>query len=363
MTIDAKLFMTLLVLLLATVAALSYHWTRRHSQSLAGLGLDRVDLTQSLAVAPFGVVVIDRAGEIVLQNPAASRLLAREEVQKAFFADLAAHSELAYRVMNVPLQSADPLPSLSWWRTRSDVGQLIVVQGREAQIERERAMQVYWGSISHEMRTPLTSLLSHLDVARSADTPSDLRERSLTISQQQARRLSQLIQDVLDLGRLQFRTPVERRALDIILVAEEAVATMILQAEEAGIALSLQYDGGLLPVFGDEDRLKQVFVNLIDNAINYARAGDEVAVTLLEHEQGVCCTVRDTGVGISVEHLPRITERFYRANRDKRGSGLGLAIVSEILRQHDSKLEIESATEGALRGTKMRFLLPVISTL
>ncbi len=114
-------------------------------------------------------------------------------------------------------------------------------------------------------------------------------------------------------------------------------------------------------VVGQEDRLLQVFLNLLDNAVKYSRPGDRAVVSLAQTEGGVECVVRDTGPGIPAEHVPHVTRRFYRAAPQKiEGSGLGLALVEEILRRHQSHLEIESHTEGEETGTRVRFVLPVL---
>ncbi len=110
---------------------------------------------------------------------------------------------------------------------------------------------------------------------------------------------------------------------------------------------------------GAADRLHQVFLNLLENALLYCRPGDRVTISLRRTPKGVECVVCDTGPGIPAEHLPHITRPFYRAAPQAvPGSGLGLAIVEEVLRRHGSRLEIESRTEGPERGTQVRFVLP-----
>ena len=104
----------------------------------------------------------------------------------------------------------------------------------------------------------------------------------------------------------------------------------------------------------------QVFLNPLDNVCKYSRPGDRVEVTLRRGREGIACAVYDTGPGIPAEHLPHITRRFYRADRrGMEGSGLGLALVKEILRRHQSRLEIESRAGGEETGTCARFILPV----
>lgn len=215
--------------------------------------------------------------------------------------------------------------------------------------------------LSHELRTPLATLLTHLEVLRLPQIPEETRRQSIHLMQVEARRMARLVHDLLELGRLETSAAIERRPVDLLATVEEAIAQVAPQARARQIALSLQADTPLPLVVGDADRLKQVFLNLLDNAVKYSRPGDRVVVSLQQDpaRDGIACAVCDNGPGIPAEHLPYITHRFYRvASQDVEGSGLGLAVVEEILRRHQSRLEIESRSEGAETGTCARFILP-----
>jgi signal transduction histidine kinase len=149
------------------------------------------------------------------------------------------------------------------------------------------------------------------------------------------------------------------RPIDPLLVAEEAVAAVILAAEERRVDVELQAASPQPRVLADPDRIKQVFLNLLDNAVKYARAGDRVVVRLEPAGQRVVCAVRDSGPGIPPEHLAHVRERLYRGRRDVEGSGLGLALADEILRLHHTELRLESRTDGPERGTVARFELAI----
>jgi two-component system phosphate regulon sensor histidine kinase PhoR len=115
-------------------------------------------------------------------------------------------------------------------------------------------------------------------------------------------------------------------------------------------------------VLGDADQLLRVWLNLLDNAVKYCRPDDQVTVSLRREGAGVRGAVSDDGPGIAREHLPHLTQRFYRAAPlEQAGSGLGLALVEEILRQHGSTLQIESQIEGDATGTRLHFLLPTVA--
>ena len=203
--------------------------------------------------------------------------------------------------------------------------------------------------------------MTHLEILRLPDVSEEIRRQSLHLLQVETKRMARLINQMLELGRLETSAEIERRPVDILALVEQAIAQSAPQAEERGITLSLQADTPLPLVVGQEDRLLQVFLNLLDNGIKYSRPGDRVTVSLGQAEEGVACVVRDTGPGIPAEHLPHVTRRFYRAAPQKiEGSGLGLALVEEILRRHQSHLEIESHTQGEETGTWVRFVLPVL---
>ncbi len=227
----------------------------------------------------------------------------------------------------------------------------------------EQAARFLLSDLSHELRTPLATLLTHLEVLRLPHIPDETRQQSISLMYVEAKRMARLVHDMLELGRLEASADIEHRPVDLLAVVEAALAQVQPQAEARQIALSLQADTPLPLVVGDPDLLKQVFLNLLDNAIKYSRPGDRAVVSLRPDPAGerVICAVCDSGPGIPAEHLPHVTRRFYRvAPHEIEGSGLGLTIVAEILRRHRSRLEIESRTEGAETGTCARFVLPAL---
>jgi two-component system phosphate regulon sensor histidine kinase PhoR len=119
----------------------------------------------------------------------------------------------------------------------------------------------------------------------------------------------------------------------------------------------LKAKAALTRTSGDADKLKQAFVNVLADSVEYGRPGDRIKICLKPETGGVLAAIQDTGPGIPPQHLPHVTERLYRVHEDRKGSGLGLAIVAEILRLHDARLEIESPSDEET-GVKVSFLLP-----
>jgi two-component system, OmpR family, phosphate regulon sensor histidine kinase PhoR len=209
---------------------------------------------------------------------------------------------------------------------------------------------------SHELRTPLTTLTGFIETLRGpAREDAEARERFLAIMQQQAARMTRLVEDLLALSRIELNEhlmPQGRVALGPLL--RHLGDTLELRAGERGMRILLDVPPDLPEVLGDRDELAQLFQNLLDNAIKYGRAKSEITVAATEtrraHDVGpspfIAIAVRDHGEGIAREHLPRLTERFYRIDtarsREMGGTGLGLAIVKHILNRHRGFLEIDS---------------------
>ncbi len=166
-----------------------------------------------------------------------------------------------------------------------------------------------------------------------------------------------LIQGAVELTRLEMTTDLTQQPVDLVVLAEGAVAQMIPLAEQRGIELSFRVATPLPRALGDADQLMRVFMNVLDNAVKYSRPGDRVDVVLSRDETGIVCAISDTGPGIATEHLPFVTQRLYRGRHDMEGSGLGLALAHEILHKHQSSLDIQSQTEGPTTGTTVRFVL------
>jgi two-component system, OmpR family, phosphate regulon sensor histidine kinase PhoR len=158
---------------------------------------------------------------------------------------------------------------------------------------------------------------------------------------------------------LEMSEEAEKQPLDLFLITESAIAGLIPQAEAKEMTISLEATAPLAQIPGDADKLKQVFLNLLDNNIKYGSPGGQIHVVLSPESDGIRVIIQDNSPGISPEHLPHIVERFYRVDKEGDGSGLGLAIATEILRLHDARLEIESSREGQESGTTVSFLLPV----
>ncbi len=221
-------------------------------------------------------------------------------------------------------------------------------------VERMRADFV--ANASHELRTPLASLLGFVETLQgpARDDPR-AREKFLGIMAEQARRMARLVDDLLSLSRIEQNLHLRPDgAVDLAMVVRHTADTLAPLAADSGIDLDLSIEGRVM-VTGDRDELVRVAENLIENAIKYGCTGREPALGALKERVLIAVTstrregvlvVTDHGAGIASEHLPRLTERFYRIDagqsRAKGGTGLGLAIVKHIMARHRGRLHVSS---------------------
>jgi two-component system phosphate regulon sensor histidine kinase PhoR len=241
-----------------------------------------------------------------------------------------------------------------FWRKSSRAVPLAPSDGSEARL------RPFLNDLAHELRTPLAVLLTHLEVQRSPTVPPETKQESVRLMQAEARRMSRMVSNILELGELETRGLVAPRLVNLRAMAAEALAELQPLAEERDIALALDAIENAYWVKGDSYRLKQALLNLADNAIKYSRPHDRVEISIERDDARgkILCVVCDTGPGIAAEHLPHLTRRFYRGVSEAiSGSGLGLALVAAILKLHDSELEIETKTSGDTTGTRVRFAL------
>jgi two-component system phosphate regulon sensor histidine kinase PhoR len=219
---------------------------------------------------------------------------------------------------------------------------------------------------SHELRTPLASLLGFVETLQGpARDDARARERFLDIMKGQAQRMKRLIDDLLSLSRIEMRAHLSpTQTVDLASIAAHMVETLTPMAKERGVIIRAALPDRPVFVMGDRDELLRVAENLIENAVKYGESGGKVDVEVLrigashgERRPHVIFAVQDYGPGIAPEHLPRLTERFYRVDvaqsRDKGGTGLGLAIVKHIVNRHRGHFDIASEPGQGARFTVM----------
>ncbi|MGO4737984.1 ATP-binding protein [Bosea sp. 2KB_26] len=230
----------------------------------------------------------------------------------------------------------------------------------------ERMRVDFVANASHELRTPLASLLGFVETLQGpARNDTGARDRFLAIMREQGLRMARLVDDLLSLSRIELRahlapdTPV-----DLSAISREIVDSLTLMARGRKVTLKLETPPQPVQVAGDRDELLRLMENLVENAIKYGREGGVVAINVVEGVSEASVSVRDDGPGIPPEHLPRLTERFYRvdtaASREAGGTGLGLAIVKHIVLRHRGRLTIESEYG---KGALFKAILPRLGAM
>ena len=227
--------------------------------------------------------------------------------------------------------------------------------------ESEKVKNDFVSSVSHELRTPLTAIRGWAETINAMPEDMDTVKKGMYVITNETERLSQMVEELLDFSRIQNgRFTLNKDKMDIL--AELGDAVMMYNEKAKKEKIKIVYDEpDMLPfVYGDKNRIRQVFINIIDNAIKYSEPGGVVSVVADEDIDKVRITISDTGCGIKEEDLPKIKTKFYKANHSKRGSGIGLAVADEIITMHGGTLRLISEEN---RGTTVVIKLPIIAPL
>lgn len=252
------------------------------------------------------------------------------------------------------------LDSRIYKKTDDELGELcdIINYMADELSKTENMKNEFISSVSHELRTPLTAIKGWAETlltTGSQDTATMHKGMEVIIGETE--RLSNMVEELLDFSRIESgRLTLVKTKMDLLAELEDAVLIYNERAKRENI--TLLYNGPeMLPfIFGDKNRLRQVFINIIDNAVKYSDSGDCVTVTAVEKDRTIEIVVTDTGCGIAAVDLPRIKTKFYKANSTRRGSGIGLALANEIVMMHGGELLVDSKENV---GTAVTVLLPI----
>ena len=222
----------------------------------------------------------------------------------------------------------------------------------------EKVKNDFISSVSHELRTPLTAIRGWGETLLDSGEPDrDTFRKGMRVIMEETERLSSMVEELLDFSRMQSgRLVMEKERLDAVAELSDAVLIFTERARQENKALEYQEPEFFAPVLGDHNRLRQVFINILDNALKYSDSGDAITVLPRLAEGAFLVTVSDTGCGISEEDLPMVKTRFYKGHTTRRGSGIGLAVADEIIRMHGGTLTLDSVKD---KGTTVSITLPL----
>ncbi len=251
-------------------------------------------------------------------------------------------------------------------RAGDELGELCgTVNAMADALERsEKLKNEFISSVSHELRTPLTAIQGWAETLGDAAvdgeiTPDEMElvNKGIRVIAEETARLSEMVEELLDFSRMENgRLKMEMERMDILAELEEAVLVYEERARKEGKSLSYTAPPMLPVLVGDRSRLRQVFLNLIDNAVKYTAPGGKIAVSAGLSGESVEIVISDDGAGIPPADLPHVKERFYKAAHSRPGSGIGLAVADEIVSRHGGTLSIRSSPG---KGTAVSILLPI----
>lgn len=301
----------------------------------------------------FNTIILIVIGLLIIVITVVSGLL----FLKSILEPIGAITNTAFRIANgnfsdrLPVNDAD------------EIGKLCdTINYMASELEStEKLKNDFISSVSHELRTPLTVIQGWSETVKSSvGVDNELVQKGVDVINGEVHRLSGLVEDLLDFSRMQSgRLQIRKEKVDVLAEIGEAVLMYQAEAKKKGLDLEFVAPEQLPPVMADPARLKQVFINIIDNAIKYSGDSGTVVVEVSQYDIYVQVKIVDMGCGIAVEDLSKVKEKFYKANNTVRGSGIGLAIADEIIKQHDGILMVDSK-EGA--GTTVTICLPFIKS-
>ena len=340
-------------------------------QTLEEIGSERDKLGTLFLHMTDGVASFACDGTPIQANPAAERLLGRHFSDISSFDQvlgtvaplsevLAIHGEPRFLLKECELGDRRILISLAPFGREGIDGIMAVLHDVTEQHHLDELRREFVSNVSHELRTPLTNISSYAETLLGAESLPDETVRSFTqVIFNEAERMNRIVRDLLTLSRFDYRKldwHVARFPLDDML--HSVCASMRLEAERLGHSLKLNCESSLL-ISGDRERLQQVVVNVLSNALKYTPACGCIEMTAGRIGDMARIIVRDNGIGIPKEDLPRLFERFYRVDkaRSRRsgGTGLGLSIAREIVEGHHGSIDIGSVLD---EGTTVTILLP-----
>lgn len=245
-------------------------------------------------------------------------------------------------------------------RSNDEIGELcdIINYMAEELGAAERLKNDFISSVSHELRTPLTAIQGWGETLL-ADGGQDRQvlERGMNVIINETERLSSMVEELLDFSRMQSgRLKLIRAKMDPVAELSDVIMMYTEKAKRENIELAFGDEDLFVMVYGDKNKLRQVFVNVVDNAIKYSDSGGKVTISAWVNGDALTISVQDQGIGIRVEDLPKIKTKFFKANSTRRGSGIGLAVADEIVTRHGGSLTLDSVYG---KGTKVTVTLPL----
>ena len=349
------------------------HMSQVLQNTISQVENERTKLSTLFLHMTDGVVAFNSTGTVIHCNPAATKMLSKaldvtvtfEEVfgQDMEFSNLLGLKRSEYLECQKRVGERELELFMAPFSTDQSVGgAMVVIHDVTEQRKSEQTRREFVANVSHELRTPLTNVKSYAETILSSgdELPKELRENFLGVIVSEADRMTRIVKDLLTLTKFDYgKMEMNISRFDFREAVENVHKAVALDAQNHGHELILECPEDLPQVDGDRERLEQVIMNIVSNAIKYTPDGGRIAITAGSGGRHVYVRVSDNGIGIPEKDLPNLFERFYRVDkarsRESGGTGLGLSIAKEILAQHKGDIRIESVYG---EGTDVTIILP-----
>ncbi len=345
----------------------SYNYmTDELSRSIAELTRQQEELRSIISSMQSGLFVLDKRGRIVMSNKSTERIVQKSGITGKFYWTVVKNIDLFELVQKVQNEKSSTSQEIELFGHHyqchasylPSMDEIVIVMHDITDMKNlQRIKRDFVSNVSHEMRTPLTAIKGYAETIQGLDQQN---EEYLNIIKRHTERLINIVQDLMILSEMEeIGMKIDLDTVDINATITNIAKIFKPRIEEKGLRLELELEEKIPPIRADQLKLEQACINLVDNAVKYTDAG-KIRISSRIIEQFLILEIKDTGIGIPENHLPRLFERFYTVDKSHSrrlgGTGLGLSIVKHIVLLHNGAIDVESETG---RGTTFRIDLPL----
>ena len=335
----------------------------RLKSSLEDIYREKNKLETILTHMTDGIIAVDKTGIIIHVNPASYKMFGIEEEElynKDFdsvadrlqlgvkFTDLMEENDKNFNILSIN----NLIIKMGVVVSRNENGEresaILVLQDVTEQEKLDKMRKEFVANVSHELRTPLTTIRSYTEtLLDGAVEDKEYTVNFLKVINSESERMTRLVKDLLQLSKLDYdKMEWNMKKLNIKNILKDCAQKMEISAKQKNQSITFEADENMPEINGDKDRIEQVFINIISNAIKYTPEGGSIHIRAEVKDTGIEARIKDTGIGIPKEDLPRLFERFYRVDKARSrmmgGTGLGLSIAKNIVEAHKGSIRIES---------------------
>lgn len=358
------------------LASMFNHLTLKLNDTLQDMDLERSKLDTIFSYMAEGVVAIDKYGNLIHANPIAMNILnfSEEDINENIPLDLKSINLKKLNYEDVLTLEGDEIAEINsevyktkyapFKNDRGDIGGIIIVlQDITDEHKLDIMRKEFVANVSHELKTPITTIKSYAETLLERDLDKNTSQKFLTVIDNECDRMTRLVKDLLQLSNLDYKKiDWKRSEVSLANILKDIISNLDLLFKEKDQEVIINIQEDMENIVVDKDGIEQVILNIISNAIKYTEKHGQIKIESYQSGNNLIVKVSDNGIGVPVEDLERIFERFYRVekgrSRDLGGTGLGLAIAKEIIEAHGGKITLNS---NPGKGTIVKLYLPCIA--